>query len=331
MTADTSRRKFVGHLAALLLATPGLVAAQAPDRVRRVALLLATNPAASSHLVKALTAGLADLGWVEGRNLHLDIGYGQSEATRIRSIAADMLGHRPDALVVGNDQVAKVAAALTQTVPIVFTIGFDPVGTGLVQSLARPGGNVTGLSVLLFELMPKRLQLLKEAVPGLTRVALLYRAGDANAERMLKSLAEPARGLGIMIVPGEIRDADGFEKAFEQFARQNARGLLQVPNACFFQHRARVIELAIKHGMAAGFQAIEYAKDGALFSYGADFAGIFRRSAKVVDRILKGANPANIPVEQANIYELVVNLKTARRLGIDLPRQFLLQATQTIE
>jgi len=216
-------------------------------------------------------------------------------------------------------------------VPIVFAVGFDPVGTKLVQSFARPGGNVTGLSTLSYELVPKRLELLKNAVPGLRRVAVIYRAGDANADRVLRSLVEPARALGLTIVPMEVPDAAGFERAFDQISQQQADGILQAPDAFFFQHAARIAELTVKYRLAAGFGVTESARFGALFSYGPDFGAIFRRSATLVDKILKGARPAELPVEQVNVYELVVNLKTARRLGIELPPSFLLQATQTIE
>ncbi len=305
--------------------------AQAPGGTRRVSVLVASDPAATSHMIKALVGGLAELGWVEGRNLHLDVRYGENDATRFRRLAAELLALRPDVFVAGNEPVAQVVTALTKTVPIVIALSFDPVGAGLVRSLARPGGNVTGFSILIYELMPKRLQLLKQAAPGLTRVAVMYRIGDGNADRVLKSLAEPARSLGLTIIPAEIRDIDGLELVFNQVIRQKAGGLLTVPDGFFFQHRIRIADLAIKHGLASGQNAVEAATAGALFSYGPDYAAILRRSATLVDRILKGANPANIPVEQANVYELAVNLKTARRLGIELPPTFLLQATQTIE
>jgi len=305
--------------------------AQVAGPVRRVAVLLSSNAAAASHLVKALVGGLAELGWVEGRNLRLDLRYAEGDAARIRPLAAELLSEKPDVLVATTEPVAREAAALTKTVPIVFAIGFDPVGAGLVQSFTRPGGNVTGMSVLQYELIPKRLQLLKEAVPGLTRVAVIYRAGDANADRVLESLAQPARTLGLAVIPGEVRVAGEFERAFEQLARQKAGGIVLLGDALFFQHSARVANLAIKHRLAFGVGPVEYARAGALFSYGPDFAAIFRSSATLVDKILKGARPADMPVEQANVYELVVNLKTARQLGITLPRSFLLQATQTIE
>lgn len=306
--------------------------AQAPATARRVAVMVASDPATASHLVKALVGGLADLGWLEGRNLRLDIRYGENDTARIRQFADELLALRPDVFVTGNEPVARIVAPLTKTVPIVLPLGFDPVGAGLVRSLAIPGGNVTGFSILSYELGPKRLALMKEAVPGLKRVALMHRPGDVNLDRTLKLLAEPARKLGLTIVPSEYRDAADLERAFEQIAKQNAGGIVgSSGDSFFFQHRNRIAELAVKHRIVVGGVSIEYAHAGSLFSYGADLAALFKRAASLVDRILKGAGPASIPVEQASVYELVVNLKTARRLGIELPRSFLLQATQTIE
>ena len=305
--------------------------AQAPGGSRRVAAMTAGDSAATSHLVKALVGGLADLGWVEGRNLRLDIRYGENDAARFRRLADELLALRPDVFVAGNEPVARVVASLTKTVPVVVPLGFDLVSSGLVRSLASPGGNVSGFSIMGYETMPKRLALLKEAVPGLTRLVLMHRPGDANLERVRSLLEEPARKLGLTIVLGEVRDAADLERGFERAAGEKAGGIVLAQDSFFFQHRGRVSELAIKHRMVQYGSGIESARAGFLFSYGPDFAALFRRSATLVDKILKGANPANIPVEQASVYELVVNLKTARALGIKLPRSFLLQVTQTIE
>jgi len=305
--------------------------AQAPGGMRRVAYLGGSNAVAASHRLKALADGLTELGWVQGRNLRLDLRYAEGDASRYRPLATELLGQKPDVIIASDEHIAQEVLAIATTVPIVAPIGFDPVGTGLVRSLARPGGNVTGISVLSVELMPKRLQLLKEVVPGLTRVALLYQAGDPRTDLFLKSLAEPARKFGITIIPSEFRDDSELERAFENIAQHKVGAILTVPGAFFFQHRTRVADLAIKHALAYATTTGESVRVGALFSYGPDFPAIFRQSARLIDKILRGENPANIPVEQANVYELVVNLKTARAPGIKLPRLFLLQATQTIE
>lgn len=328
---DSSRRWFLERSAATLLAMPGIAVAQPAGSERRVALLLASNAAATADWRKVLVAGLAERGWNEGRNLRLDFRYAEGDASRYRPLAAEMLGRKPDLFVAGFEAIAREAIALTKSVPIVFAIGFDPVGNGLVQSFARPGGNVTGISILSYELMPKRLALLKEAVPGLTRVAVLYRAGDVNAERANRILAKPAKTLGLSIVQAEVGDAATLERSFENIARQNANGVIVIADVFFFQHAARISELAVKHRLASVYGAVEGAKAGALLSYSPDFVTVYRRLATLIDKILRGAKPAEIPVEQVNVYELVVNLNTARRLGIELPHTFLLQATQTIE
>jgi putative ABC transport system substrate-binding protein len=333
VTLDPTRRRFVSWCVATLASLPGIARAQDKGGMRRVALLFGSNPEATSHWLKALGGGLDldALGWKEGRNLVLDASYAEGDPSRYRPLAKALLDRKPDVIVAGTETIAREAMAATKTVPIVFAIGFDPVGTGLVQSLARPGANVTGLSLMSLELMPKRLQLLKEALPRLARVALLYRKGDPNSDRVLASLAEPARSLGLAIVPGGVGDPGEIERAFEQFAREKASGILVVPDVFFFQHAARVMGLAIKHKLACGAGAIEYARAGALFSYGPDFAATFRYLARVVDKILKGARPADIPVEQPNVYELAVNLRTAAALGIRLPPALMAQVTQTIE
>lgn len=331
VTPDPFRRRFLRCSVAAAIAFPALGLAQTPGGMRRVALLLASNPAATSQWSRALVGGLAELGWVEGRNLHLDFRYAETDASRYRPLAAELLDLKPDLFVAGFEPIAREAVALTKTLPIVFAIGFDPVGNGLVKSFARPGGNVTGISILSYELMPKRLALLKEAVPDLTRVAVLYRTGDVNAARAIKLLAEPAKKLGLAMIQAEVGDAAGLERAFEHLARQKVDGFMVVADVLFFQHAARIFELAIKHRMASGFGAVEGGKAGALLSYSPDFIAVYRRLATLIDKILKGARPAEIPVEQLNVYELVVNLKTARALGIKLPPSFLLQATQTIE
>ena len=187
--------------------------------------MMAGDPAAASHLFKALVSGLTELGWIEGRNLQLDVRYGENDATRFRRLADELLALRPDVFVAGNEPVARVVAPLTESVPIVVPLGFDLVGSGLVRSLASPGGNVTGFSILSYELMPKRLALLKEAMPGLARLVLIHRPGDANLDRVLKALAEPARKLGVTIILGEVRDAADMDRALAQAVRQKAKGI----------------------------------------------------------------------------------------------------------
>lgn len=182
----------------------------------------------------------------------MDVRYGENDVARFRRLAAELLALKPDVFVTGNESVAREVAALTKTVPIVVPLSFDPVGAGLVQSLAIPARNVTGFSILIYELMPKRLQLLKEAAPALKRVAVMYLSGDVNADRVFKLLAEPAKRLGVTIIPVEILDLDELEMEFKQVVKQNAGGLISVPGGFFFQHRARIADLAIKNRVAFG-------------------------------------------------------------------------------
>jgi putative ABC transport system substrate-binding protein len=325
------RRRFLGTAGALIAALPGLAHAQAPSGSRKIGVVLAASSTTASHLVSALIDALADHGWVDGRNLRVDAGYGDNDTARIRTAVAERLARRPDVLVVGNETVARQAVALTKTTPIVFAVGFDPVAAGLVQSLSRPGRSVTGVSSLSYELLPKRLQLLKEAVPSLTRVAVLYRAAEDSAGRLLEALVEPARALGIVVVPVAVRDGAALEEVFDGLARQKADGVLLVPDALFFQHRTRIAELAVERQLAVAAHTVENAQAGALFSYGPEISANFRLAAALVDRILKGADPATLPVEQASVYELAVNLKTALRIGVTLPHGFVLRATRTVE
>jgi len=274
---------------------------------------------------------MRDLGWVEGRNLVLDVRYAGGDPARYTSLAAEALALKPDVIVAGTDAVARAAAALTKSVPIVFILGFDPVGSGLVQSFARPGGNVTGFSILAFELVAKRAALLKEAVPRLERLGVLYREGDADAQRSLAPLASEMRKIGVTLIPAGAKQADDLPKAFEKMAQDGAQGVIEMPEPLFFQECQRVAELALKHRLPTTFTTVEHAHAGMLMAYAVDLVAMFRRAATLVDKILKGANPATMPVEQANVYELFLNLRTARALGLTLPASLLVRATRVIE
>jgi putative tryptophan/tyrosine transport system substrate-binding protein len=305
---------------------------QTKGSARRIAFLVPGSSTSHLHLQAEFTRVLQELGWVEGRNLVLDQRYAEGDPARAASMTKELLALKPDVFVSGVDVYARTAAeAADKSLPIVFILGFDPVGLGLVKSLAAPGGNVTGFSVLNWELNPKRLSLLKEAVPRLDKVGMLYRDGDANAQAALRVTEQAGRDLRISVIPAPIQGADDIPPAFQRLAVSGAKGVMNVPDSLFFKLRQQIADLAIQHRMAAMFGATEAADAGMLMAYATDFKAMYARAALLVDRILKGANPANIPVEQANIYELVVNLRTARTLGIDLPRTLMLQATRVIE
>jgi putative ABC transport system substrate-binding protein len=296
-----------------------------------MAYLSSLTQAAGQHLRLRFDTAMARLGWIEGNTLIADRRYAESDLTRVAPLTAELLALKPDVFVTDTDLEARPAAAATKTVPIVFIVGFDPVGLGLVKSLASPGGNVTGFSVLNDELNPKRLSLLKEAVPRADKMGVLFRESDARSEAVLKALEKSGRQIGIALVPVGIRGAEDIEGAFARIANSGATAVLNIPDILFFQRRKQLADLAIKHRLAAAFAATDYADAGALLAYGANYGAVVERAAALVDRILSGANPAMIPVEQPNVYDLVINLRTARTLGIELPRSLMMRATRVIE
>ena len=268
---------------------------------------------------------------MEGTNFTIDRRYVGGDPARAAGLTKDILALKPDVFVSSTDVYARPAAEATKTLPIVFVLGFDPVGLGLAQSLARPGGNVTGFSVLNYELNGKRLGLLKEALPWIGRVGVLYREKDAKAQTLLESMRRAGQGIAVEIVPLPIHGREDLSSAVGKAAQLGLAAVMNVPDPLFFQERKLIADLCIRHRLAASFGAPAFADAGMLFGYGTDFSAMYRRAAALVDRILHGALPATIPIEQANTYELVVNLKTAQALGISVPKSILLQATRLVE
>lgn len=329
----TNRR---GVIAALAVGgATGALAAMAQgvgvERARRIAFLSTGNDPSKDTLRPFFSAALTNLGWVEGANLTTDVRYASSDLARTAALSAELLALKPDVFVCAVDVYARSAAQATSTVPIVFILGFDPVGLGLVQSLARPGRNATGFAILNYELNAKRLSLFKEAVPRLDKVAVLYRGDDARAQSGLDLLRSAGQAVRIEIVAFPVRIREDIAPAIDKVASLGLPALMNVPEPLFYQERKLIADLCIRHRIAASFGAIEFAEAGALIGYGVDFSQMYRRAAVLVDRILRGASPAAIPVEQADSYELAVNLRTARAIGIELPRSILLQATRIIE
>jgi len=324
-----NRREVLVLSAALLSTWPTALMAQDEARVRRVAYL--GTSVNSRHLVDAFIASLPEHGWVIGKNLAFDIRYTEGDPARLPTLTNELLALKPNLFVSATDIYARDAAASNQAVPVVFVLGFDPVGAGLVKTLGAPGGRSTGFSVLNWELNPKRLALLKEAVPRAGKAGVLYREGDPNAQTALELTEQAGRDLKIEVLRAPIRGPEDFSSALKRLAQLGATGVLNVPDPLFFKWRQQLAELAIQHRLAAMFGATEYADAGMLLAYGTNFKDVFVRAAGLVSRILKGADPAKIPVEQANTYELVINLRTARSLGIDMSRSLMLQATRVIE
>ena len=324
-----TRRELLAWMAALAPTWPTPLLAQGDKRLRRVAYLGTSG--SSRHLVDAFVAGMAEQGWVVGKNLAFDTRYTEGDPARIPPLTSELLALKPNLFVAATDIHARAAVASNTTVPVVFVLGFDPVGVGVVKTLSAPGGRCTGFSVLNWELNPKRLALLNEAVPRLGRVSVLYREEDPNARAALELTEQAGRDLKIEVLRAPVKGSDDFSSAFKRMAQLGAKGVLNVPDSLFFKWRQQLAELAIQHRLAAMFGATEYADAGMLLAYGTDFKDVFVRAAALVGRILKGADPARIPVEQASTYELVVNLRTARSLGIDLSRSLMLRATRVIE
>jgi putative ABC transport system substrate-binding protein len=317
------------------LFNPVAAEAQQAAKIARIG-YLGPNPAASAapHLPEAFLQGLRDLGYVEGRNVVIEYRSAEGKYERLPALAADLVALKVDVIVVTSTPAALAAKQATRTIPIVLAWAGDPVGSGLVTSLARPGGNVTGLSVLLPELVGKRLELLTQAVPGVSRVAALWHPGD-YAERtdkdMLKEADVAARALGVRLQVVEARGPEDFDRAFSDMTRARADAVTVQSTNVFFIERRRLVDLAAMNRLPAMYLTREFVDAGGLMSYGPNVADLFRRAATYVDKILKGAKPADLPVEQPTKFELVINLKTAKALGLTIPQSVLARADQVVE
>lgn len=292
--------------------------------------VLATSVKSTQHLLSAFLDRLRELGYVEGRNLTVDYRYSEGKSERFAPLVAELLASKPDLLVVSTDPMALAAKSLTSSVPIVFMLGFDPVGIGVVSSLAKPGANITGIGVFAYQLIAKRLSLLKEVVPSLARAGALYRDVDRTVLPQLEELDRQGKKLRVEISRFVLRSADDLEGAFSAISKAGVGAVLSMPDATLFQHRQRISELALKHRIPSSFAASEYVDAGGLMSYAPNLAAQFRHGATLVDKILKGANPGEIPVEQVTTFELVINIRTAKALGVKIPDAVRVAATRVV-
>jgi putative ABC transport system substrate-binding protein len=324
------RRIFLGTLAGGLLAAPLAAAAQqAPGKVPLVGLLDYSSPdAARLNWWKAFRDGLRALGYVEGRSIRVEARWAQGQVDRLPALAAELVRLRADIIVTGGGETARAAKQATMTIPIVMADGADPVRLGLVESLGRPGGNVTGVTSLSTELIAKRVELLRHLLPKVSRVAVLW-DGTPNSRLSLQELETAGQPLGIGIQPVGVTGPNMFDRAFSAAASE--RALIVVASPLLFTHRKRIADLALKHRLPTVVGGREYAEAGGLLSYAVLYPDLFRRAASYVDKILKGAQPADLPVEQPTTFELVINLKTARALGLTIPQSLLQRADQVIE
>jgi putative ABC transport system substrate-binding protein len=313
----------------VLVAVAVIAEAQQPKKVPRIGYLSAQDPATDSARAEAIRLALRELGYIEGQNITIEYRYGEGKQDRYPELAAELVRLKVDIIVVaGGSPPIQAAKNATKTIPIVMTgAGADPVEAGLVESLARPGGNVTGLTNLSRKLAGKRLELLKEAVPKLARVAVLYDSAIPGTTREVKEdLPVAARALGLTVRSWEVRDADGFERVFTALNKERPDGLY-VPGGgqLMFANEKRTAGFALKSRLPSVDGNRGAVDAGGLMYYGADLADIYRRVAYYVDRILKGAKPADLPVEQPTKFELVINLKTAKQIGLTIPQSMLLE------
>lgn len=328
-----NRREFIALLSGAAVGWPVAAIAQQAAKVTRIG-YLAANLAASPHLREAFLRGLRDLGYVEGRNVVIEYRDAEGKYERFAALATELVALKVDVIVVTSTPSAVAVKQATSTIPIVFTWAADPVGSGLVTSLARPGGNITGLSFFSPDLIGKRLELLKQAVPGVSRVAALWHPGD-YVERMEKDMlteadrAARALGLGLQVV--EARGLEDFDRAFSDMTRARADAVTVLSTNIFFIERRRLVDLAAKNRLPAMYPTREFVDAGGLMSYGPNVADLHRRAATYVDKILKSEKPADLPVEQPTKFDLVINLNTAKTLGHTVPPLLIAQADEVIE
>jgi putative tryptophan/tyrosine transport system substrate-binding protein len=318
-------------VAVVLLALGVIAEAQQPKKVPRIGFLAPSDPASQS--TEAIRRALRELGYMEGQNIVIEYRYMEGKRDRVPELAGELVRLKVDIIVVSGTGPARAAKNATKTIPIVMTgLGADPVEEGLIESLAHPGGNVTGVTNLGRELGGKRLELLKEAVPKVARVAVLYEPVAGSVREVKELLPVAARALGLTIQPWEVRAADDFERVFAAISKWRPDGLY-VPAAgpVMTANQKRIVDFALKSRLPSMYSLRLFVDAGGLMHYGADLADSYRRVAYYVDRILKGAKPANLPVEQPTKFELVINLKTAKQIGLTIPQSMLYRADRVIK
>jgi putative ABC transport system substrate-binding protein len=308
------------------------VEAQQPAKVPRIGYLTGGAPAALSARINAFREGLRDLGYAEGKNIIIEWRYAEGKPERLPALAAELVRLKVDVIVTGGEAATRPAREATSTIPIVMTQGADPVGTGFVTSLARPGGNITGMSRIAPELSAKRLEILKEVVPKLSRVAIFGTSTDPSYVQTSKEITLAAGALGLMLQQIEVLGPKDIEPAFRAARNGRAEALLMMisgPAVGSFR-RDEIPQLTIKNQLPTMFPRAEYVEAGGLMTYSVSFNDLDRRAATYVDKILKGAKPAELPVEQASKFELVINLKTAKQIGLTIPPNVLARADRVI-
>ena len=328
-----NRRTAIRRLATFFLTAASLAEAQQAGKIFRIGFLSGGTAAGSAGLVKAFLQELSKLGWIEGKNFTIEYRFTEGKPERRTELAADLVRLKVDLIVVAGVTPALAAKSATTTIPIVMTNVDDPVGAGLVASLARPGGNVTGFSSLAVELNTKRLEILKDAIPKLARVGLLRLPGDnIGFDLQLKELRAAALYLKLKLEEIETQaDAKGLESAFKTAKQKQVKAIMTTATRTFFAERKRIVELAVKYQLPAIYPEKAFVDEGGLMSYGPDAADLLRNAAQYVDRILKGTKPEDLPVQQATKFEFIINLKAAKQIGHTIPLELLKRANQVIK
>ena len=325
--------KWAGFVAIVLALTMcGAVAeAQQPARIPRIGILSAASASVLTGRVEALRRRLRELGYVEGKNIVIEIRYADGKRERLPDLAAELISLKVDVIVAGAPAAILAAKKASATIPIVFAAAGDPVGDGLVSSLARPGGNITGLSNMGSDLDGKRLELLKEAFPKVARVAFLWSPGSTRGNLALTEMEAAAKAVGVKLLSLEVRSLDDFEKAFARAKRDGAQALITIQGGLIVTQQRQVLDFAAKNRLPAMYAESEFVEAGGLMSYAPNTADQWRRAADYVDKILKGTKPADIPVEQPKKFEFVINLKAAKQIGVTMPPNVLARAERVIK
>jgi len=329
---DMRRREFISLLGSAAAAWPFAARAQQGERMRRIGVLVAVadDPEGQARIA-AFLQGLQQLGWAEGRNLQIDTRWGAGDADRFRKYAAELVALAPDVILAAGGAVVPPLLQATRSVPIVFTQTPDPVGAGFVDSLARPGGNVTGFTTFEYGISAKWLELLKEIAPRVTRAAVIRDAAIASGTGQWGALQSVAPSFGVELSPVNMLDAGEIERAIAAFARSPNGGMILTGSALAVFHRDLIVTLAARHKLPAVYYDRHFVAGGGLISYGPNSIDPHRRAAGYVDRILRGEKPADLPVQAPTKYELVVNLKSAKALGLEIPPTLLARADEVIE
>ena len=325
-----NRRTAIRRLATLFLTSASLAQAQQPARIPRIGILFASSASVQSARVEAFRQRLRELGYVEGNNIVIEIRYADGKLERLPDLAAELVGLKVD-VIVTVPQAILAAQKASATIPIVFALHSDPVGRGIVSSLARPGGNITGLSLMAPDLDGKRLELLKEAFPKVGRVAFLWQRVGGIRPLTDTDMEAAAKALGVKLLSLPVRSLDDFDSAFARAKRDGAQALITSIGGLIVTQQRQVLDFAAKNRLPAMYPASEFVEAGGLMSYAPSYTDLFRRAADYVDKILKGTKPADIPVEQPTKFEFIINLNAAKQSGLTIPPNVLARADRVIK